>query len=162
MKGDRILVKPGERLPADGIVFEGSSAVNQASITGEAIPVDKSTGDEVFAGTINGQGSLVIEVTKRADDTLLAKIIRLVQEAQSEVPPSQLFVERFEGIYAKIVVAGAILLMILPPFVFKWSWDVTVYRAMIFLVVASVRACVFHYACYSFRDFKWGPPWRTD
>lgn len=140
--GDRILVKPGERLPSDGIVLEGSSAVNQASITGESIPVDKSAGDEVFAGTINGQGSLIVEVTKRVEDTLLAKIIRLVQEAQSELPPSQLFVERFEGIYAKIVVVGAVLLMVLPPFLLKWSWDVTIYRAMIFLVVASPCALV--------------------
>ena len=141
-KGDLVLVKPGESIPADGIVVHGFSSVNQASITGESIPADKSTNDEVFAGTINGQGALQVEVTKPTEDTILSKIIRLVQEAKSEVPPSQLFVERFEGIYAKIIVVLAVLLMILPPFLFHWTWDKTIYRAMIFLVVASPCALV--------------------
>jgi Cd2+/Zn2+-exporting ATPase len=141
-KGDLVLIKPGERIAADGIIQEGHSAVNQASITGESLPVDKTSGDEVFAGTINGQGALTIEVTKPTEATLLAKIIRLVQEAQSEMPPSQLFVERFEGIYAKVVVASAVLLMIIPHYLLGWSWDKTVYRAMIFLVVASPCALV--------------------
>lgn len=140
--GDLILVKPGERIPADGVIHEGHSAINQASITGESVHVDKGKGDEVFAGTINGQGALEIEVTKPAEETLLARIIHLVQEAQNEMPPSQLFVERFEGIYAKIVVAGAILFMTLLPFLFGWSWNDTIYRAMIFLVVASPCALV--------------------
>lgn len=141
-KGDVVLVRPGERIPADGEILEGQSAVDQASITGESIPVDKSVGDEVFAGTINGQGSLKIIVTKPVEETLLARIIHLVQEAKNEMPPSQLFVERFEGIYAKVVVAAALLLMILPPFVLGWTWDETIYRAMIFLVVASPCALV--------------------
>jgi len=141
-QGDFLLVRPGERIAADGIVREGYSSVNQASITGESIPVDKSTGDEVFAGTMNGQGALVIEMTKPAEATLLAKIIHLVQEAQSERPPSQLFMERFEGIYAKIVIIGAILIAVLSPFVLGWSWDETIYKAMIFLVVASPCALV--------------------
>ncbi|MBC2724775.1 MAG: heavy metal translocating P-type ATPase, partial [Desulfosporosinus sp.] len=141
-QGDFLLVRPGERIAADGIVREGYSSVNQASITGESIPVDKSTGDEVFAGTMNGQGALVIEMTKPAEATLLAKIIHLVQEAQSERPPSQLFMERFEGIYAKIVIIGAIVIAVLSPFVLGWSWDETIYKAMIFLVVASPCALV--------------------
>jgi len=140
--GDVVLVRPGERLPADGAVLEGSSAVGQATITGEAIPVDKNPGDEVFAGTINGQGALLIRVTKPAGDTVLARIIHLVQEAKNEQPPSQLFVERFEGVYAKIVVGAALLLMLLPPFALGWSWQDTIYRAMIFLVVASPCALV--------------------
>lgn len=140
--GDLVLVKPGERISADGIIQEGVSAVDQASITGESIPVDKMRGDEVFAGTINDQGALVIEVTKPAEATLLARIIKLVQEAQSEMPPSQLFVKRFEGIYAKVIVAGAALLMVLPPYLLGWTWDKTIYRAMIFLVVASPCALV--------------------
>ena len=141
-QGDRLLVRPGERIAVDGLVREGYSSVNQASITGESIPIDKSTGDEVFAGTMNGQGTLVIEMTKPAEATLLAKIIHLVQEAQSERPPSQLFMERFEGIYAKIVIAGAVLIAVLPPFVLGWSWSETIYKAMIFLVVASPCALV--------------------
>lgn len=140
--GDLMLVKPGERIAADGIVSEGYSAVNQASITGEAIPTDKSPGDEVFAGTMNGQGALIIKVMKPAGATLLAKIIHLVQEAQSERPPSQLFVERFERSYAKIVVIGAMLMAALPPIFLEWTWSETIYKAMIFLVVASPCALV--------------------
>lgn len=137
-----VLVRPGERIPTDGRVVEGQSSVDQASITGESIPVDKMVGEEVFSGTINGQGALKILVTKPAEETVLSRIIHLVQEAKNEMPPSQLFVEKFEGIYAKIVVITAVLLMILPPFAFHWTWDNTIYRAMIFLVVASPCALV--------------------
>ena len=140
--GDHLLVRPGERIAADGIVREGYSSVNQASITGESMPIDKSVDDDVFAGTMNGQGALVIEMTKPAEATLLAKIIHLVQEAQSERPPSQLYMERFERIYAKIVITGAVLISVLPPLILGWSWSETVYKAMIFLVVASPCALV--------------------
>ncbi|MBI1783288.1 MAG: cadmium-translocating P-type ATPase [Sphingobacteriales bacterium] len=141
-KGDVIIVRPGDRIAADGIIIDGYSAINQASITGEAIPVDKAKGDEVFSGTINGQGALQIEVSKPIEETMLAKIIHLVQEAQNEKPPTQLFVERFEGIYAKFVVITAVLLMTLPHFMLNWTWSETIYRAMIFLVVASPCALV--------------------
>ncbi|PUA36104.1 heavy metal translocating P-type ATPase [Paenibacillus elgii] len=140
--GDLVLVKPGERLPADGIVQEGSSAVNQASITGESIPVDKAAGDEVFAGTLNGQGALFVQVTKSSESTLFSKIIRLVQEAQSEMPKSQRFIERFERIYARAIILVTLLLIALPPLLFGWSWNDTFYRAMVFLVVASPCALV--------------------
>ncbi len=141
-RGDVILVRPGDRISADGFIIEGYSAINEASITGEGIPADKKKGDEVFSGTINGQGALEIEVTKPSEETVLSKIIHLVQEAKNEKPPSQLFVERFEGIYAKIVVLIAVLLMTLPPYLFNWTWSDTIYRAMIFLVVASPCALV--------------------
>lgn len=95
--GDIVLVRPGERIPCDGNIIEGYSAVDQASITGESLPVDKSVDDPLYAGTMNGQGALRIVVTKRAEDTLLSRIIHMVQEAKNELPPSQLFVERFEG-----------------------------------------------------------------
>ncbi len=140
--GDIVLVKPGERIPSDGVVREGTSSVNQASITGESVPVDKVSGDEVFAGTLNGQGALFIEVTRSSESTLFAKIIRLVQEAQSEKPSSQLFIERFERIYARIIILVTILLITLPPFLFQWSWSDTFYKAMVFLVVASPCALV--------------------
>ncbi|MBY0009676.1 heavy metal translocating P-type ATPase [Paenibacillus typhae] len=139
---DIVRVRPGERIPCDGIILEGSSAVDQSNITGESVPADKMPEDEVYAGTMNGQGALLIRVTKAAEDTLLSRIIHMVQEAKNELPPSQLFVERFEGIYAKAVVAAALLLMVLPPYLLDWSWEDTIYRAMIFLVVASPCALV--------------------
>ncbi|AZB17242.1 cadmium-translocating P-type ATPase [Chryseobacterium indologenes] len=141
-KGDVILVRPGDRISADGVIINGYSAINEASITGEGIPVDKKKGDEVFSGTINGHGALEIEVTKPSGETILSKIIHLVQEAKNEKPPSQQFVERFEGVYAKVVVGVAVLLMTLPPYLFNWTWSDTIYRAMIFLVVASPCALV--------------------
>lgn len=140
--GDIVLVKNGERIPADGIIKEGASSVNQASITGESVPVDKAVGDDVFAGTLNGEGALFIEVTVSSESTLFAKIIKLVQDAQSEMPKSQRFMERFERIYARIVVAATILLILLPPWLFGWSWNETFYKAMVFLVVASPCALV--------------------
>jgi Cd2+/Zn2+-exporting ATPase len=140
--GDVIVVRPGERIPADGIVTEGHSAVNQASITGESIPVDKAPGDEVYAGTLNGQGALFIEVTRPAESTLFARIIRLVQEAESEKPASQLFMERFEKIYARVVVLATLLLIVIPPLAAGWTWTQALYKAMVFLVVASPCALV--------------------
>jgi len=140
--GDIVVVKPGERIPADGCVVDGASSVNQASITGESIPVDKETGSEVFAGTMNGQGALFVEVSRPGESTLFAKIIRLVQEAQSEKPASQQFMDRFERIYARAIIAISLLLIVVPPLVFGWSWEQTFYKTMVFLVVASPCALV--------------------
>ncbi|RKD24339.1 copper-translocating P-type ATPase [Ammoniphilus oxalaticus] len=139
---DLVIVKPGERIPADGIVKDGVSFVDQAMITGESVPVEKATGEEVFAGTLNGQGSLIIEVTSSSESTLFSKIIRMVQEAQSEKPASQQFMERFESTYAKSVLGITVVLIMIPPFVFGWSWTEALYRAMVFLVVASPCALV--------------------
>jgi Cd2+/Zn2+-exporting ATPase len=135
--GDRIVVRPGARIPADGSVVEGVSSVNQAPITGESAPVDKTAGADVFAGSINGHGALYLAVTRAPGETLLARIIELVKEAQANRPESQLFIERFERGYAKVVVAGAILLGALPSVFGWWTGREAVYRAMIFLVVAS-------------------------
>lgn len=140
--GDLLLVRPGDIIPADGKVYRGDSAVNQASITGESLPVEKSAGSEVFAGTVNGEGPLYIEVTKAAENTLFAKIIKMVEEAETEVPNSQRFIKRFESIYARVVVASTVGLIILPPFLLDWSWSATFYKAMVFLVVASPCALV--------------------
>ncbi|RXZ76715.1 cadmium-translocating P-type ATPase [Paenibacillaceae bacterium] len=140
--GDIVIVKPGERIPADGIVVEGSSAVNQASITGESIPVDKEAGDEVFAGTLNDQGALFIRINRPGEATLFAKIIRLVQEAQSEKPVSQLFMERFERRYARAIILISVLLIALPPLLLQWPLQTAFYKAMVFLVVASPCALV--------------------
>lgn len=99
--GNLILVRPGERVPADGRISEGQSFVNESSLTGESEPVDKTVGDDVFAGTLNGQGALFVEVTRTSESSLFSKIIKLVQEAQSEKPASQQFIEKFEHRYAK-------------------------------------------------------------
>ncbi|MNB81168.1 Zinc-transporting ATPase [compost metagenome] len=140
--GDLLLVRPGELIPADGKVCRGESSVNQASITGESLPVEKAVGSEVFAGTVNGEGPLYIEVTTAAEHTLFAKIIKMVEEAETEVPDSQRFIKRLESVYARAVVVATIGLITLPPFVLDWSWGNTFYKAMVFLVVASPCALV--------------------
>lgn len=140
--GDLFLVKPGELISADGQINRGYSSVNQASITGEAHPVDKTTGDEVFAGTLNGEGVLYVEVTKTAEATVFAKIIRLVEEAESEVPDSQRFIKRFESFYARIVVLVTLVVIVLAPLLLGWTWGNSFYKAMVFLVVASPCALV--------------------
>ena len=135
--GDRILIKPGELIPADGLVKEGTSTVNQAPITGESVPVEKTEGDEAFAGTINGGGALVLELHKPPESSLIQRVIRLVEEAKTTQPPSQQFLERFERGYAKVIVVSALLLLVLPPLLLNWGWETTIYRALVFLVVAS-------------------------
>ncbi|WML49866.1 heavy metal translocating P-type ATPase [Neobacillus sp. PS3-34] len=140
--GDQILVKPGERVPSDGRILKGKTNIDEAAITGESFPVSKSDSDEVFAGTVNLTGSITVEITKRSTETLFHKIIELVQNAQSEKSPSQLFIERFEGMYVKIVLAIVLLMMFLPHFLLGWSWHESFYRAMILLVVASPCALV--------------------
>ncbi|CAG9622921.1 heavy metal translocating P-type ATPase [Sutcliffiella rhizosphaerae] len=140
--GDHVLVKPGERIPTDGMIVSGESAIDEAAITGESIPLEKQNGDEVFAGTMNVNGTVVVEVTKLSTETLFQKIINLVQNAQSEKSPSQQFLERFEGPYVKIVLGVVLVMMFLPYFLLGWSWNETFYRAMILLVVASPCALV--------------------
>lgn len=135
--GDRLLVKPGELIPTDALIIEGASSLNEASITGESLPVEKSIGDEVFAGTINGTGALILEVNQPPESSLIQRVIRLVAQAQTEAPPSQMFIERLERGYAKVIVICGVLLIILPPFIFNWDWETTIYKALIFLVVAS-------------------------
>ena len=139
---DHILVKPGERIPADGAILKGYTNIDEATITGESMPVSKENDDEVFAGTVNLTGSITVKVTKKSSETLFSKIIELVQSAQSEKSPSQLFIERFEGAYVKAVLAVVVLMMFLPHFLLGWNWTETFYRAMILLVVASPCALV--------------------
>lgn len=135
--GDEILVKPGELIPTDGIVIDGYSTLNQAAITGESMPVEKTVGEAVFAGTLNGNGALKLRVHQPPESSLLQRVIRLVEQAQTEKPPSQQLIERFERGYAKVIVLIGILLALLPPVLANWSWETTIYRALIFLVVAS-------------------------
>lgn len=140
--GDHILVKPGERIPSDGRIIKGQTHLDEAAITGESIPVSKGFDEDVFAGTVNLNGSITIEITKESTDTLFQKIIQLVQSAQSEKSPSQLFIEKFEGTYVKVVLIVVAIMMFAPHFLLGWSWTETFYRAMILLVVASPCALV--------------------
>ncbi|MEH7181289.1 heavy metal translocating P-type ATPase [Neobacillus vireti] len=140
--GDQILVKPGERIPSDGIIKNGFTNIDEAAITGESMPVSKGLDKEVFAGTVNLTGAITVQTSKASNETLFHKIIELVQSAQSEKSPSQLFIERFEGTYVKTVLAAVLLMMFLPYFLLDWSWNESFYRAMILLVVASPCALV--------------------
>jgi Zn2+/Cd2+-exporting ATPase len=140
--GDHILVKPGERVPADGRIINGHTNIDEAAITGESMPVSKGKQAEVFCGTVNLTGAITVQTTKASNETLFQKIIELVQSAQSEKSPSQLFIERFEGTYVKTVLLVVFLMMILPHFLLGWSWQESFYRAMILLVVASPCALV--------------------
>ncbi len=135
--GDLVLVKPGELIPTDGLIVEGESSLNEAAITGESIPIWKRPGDEVFAGTLNGRGALRLEIHKSPESNLIQRIVRLVENAQMQTPPSQAFIENFEKGYAQVILVVGILLAIVPPFLLHWSWENTIYRALIFLVVAS-------------------------
>ena len=140
--GDHVLVKPGERIPVDGVIFKGQSTIDEAAITGESMPVTKEVGTDVFAGTVNLNGTLTIKVTKHSDETMFQKIIKLVESAQSEKSPSQQFIERFESIYVKIVLIIVLLMLFVPHYAFGWDWSTTFYRAMVLLVVASPCALV--------------------
>jgi Cd2+/Zn2+-exporting ATPase len=137
-----VVVKNGERIPLDGVVAVGRSAVNQAPITGESVPVDKQPGDSVFAGSINGEGSLEIRVTKSSGDTTLARIIRLVEEAQEQKAPMQRFVDVFARYYTPTVAAVALLLFVAPPLAFGAEWSVWLYRACVLLIIACPCALV--------------------
>ncbi|MDQ3466871.1 MAG: heavy metal translocating P-type ATPase, partial [Chloroflexota bacterium] len=139
--GDLVRVKPGGRIPADGRIVEGTAAVDQAAITGESIPVDKVADDDVFAGTICGAGSLLIEVTRLADDSTLARIVHQVEEAQGSRAPSQALIDRFAAIYTPVVIAAAVLLAsggaLLSDEPRTW-----IYRALVLLVIACPCALV--------------------
>ncbi|HLR80855.1 MAG TPA: heavy metal translocating P-type ATPase [Bacillota bacterium] len=140
--GDKILVRASERIPADGTIVKGHTGVDESAITGESIPVSKGLNQEVFAGTVALDGSIFVEITKPADETLFQKIIQMVQSAQDEKSPTQLFIERFEGTYVKIVLAVVIIMMFLPYLFFGWTLTESIYRAMVLLVVASPCALV--------------------
>ncbi|MEX2584297.1 MAG: cation-translocating P-type ATPase [Gemmatimonadota bacterium] len=140
--GQLILIRPGERIAADGRVTSGGTEVDQSAITGEAVPVRKDAGDEVFAGTINQSGSLVIVVTQPAGETMLARIVRLVAAAQEERAPAQHFIDRFAHPYTLLVVLGTVIAAVAPPLAWGVDWGEAFYRSMTLLVVASPCALV--------------------
>lgn len=140
--GARFRVRPGDRIPLDGRVTEGVGSVDQSPITGESVPVPKSPGDEVFAGTINGEGALTVESTKPASDTTLARITRMVGDAQSKRAPSEQWVETFAKYYTPAVMALALTVLIVPPLVLGEAWSEWLYRALVLLVIACPCALV--------------------
>ena len=131
-----IVVKPGEKIPLDGKVINGISSVNQASITGESMPVLKKINDEVYAGTLNNEGFLEIKVTKRSDETVLSRIIKLVEEAQKMKSPTEKFIDKFSKYYTPSVMFLAITVATIPTFMFSLPFDEWIYKALVLLVIS--------------------------
>ena len=140
--GDILLVRPGEKFATDGAVRAGTSAVDQAPITGESVPVDKGPGEPVYAGTLNGHGALEVEGTRRVADTTLARIIHLVEKAQAQRAPSQQLVERFARVYTPVVFGLALGLMVVPSLLFGLPWGPWIYRGLALLIVSCPCALV--------------------
>ncbi len=140
--GDVVLIEPGERIPVDGKVINGRSAVDQSPITGESMPVEKAAGDTVFAGTLNKQGALDVRATQAAGHTTLSRIIQLVEEAQDAKAPTERFLDKFEQIYAAFILGSIALIIIIPPLLFGADFEPNFYRAMVLMTVASPCALV--------------------
>ncbi|GCF12704.1 cadmium-transporting ATPase [Haloarcula mannanilytica] len=140
--GDVVVIRPGEKIPMDGEVIDGTSAVNQAPITGESVPVDKTEGDEVYAGTINEEGYLEVQVTAAASDNTLSRIVQMVEDAQSNKTEREQFVERFSSYYTPVVVAFAVLVTLASPAVLGVAWSTAVVHGLTLLVLACPCAFV--------------------
>ena len=137
-----VRVRPGERIALDGLITSGRSAINQAPITGESLPVEKAEGDQVFAGTINETGSFEYKVTAGASDSTLARIIHAVESAQGSRAPTQRFVDQFARVYTPAVFAVSVLVAVVPPLAFGGAWFDWVYKALVLLVIACPCALV--------------------
>ncbi len=140
--GSIILVRPGDRIAADGVILSGSSAIDEATVTGESVPKRKSEGDAVFAGTINSDGVLRVEVTAAASDNTIARIVRLVEEAQESKAPMERFIDRFARIYTPGVLVAGALVAVLPPLLFAGSWDEWIYKGLAILLIGCPCALV--------------------
>ncbi|HLL49276.1 MAG TPA: heavy metal translocating P-type ATPase, partial [Thermomicrobiales bacterium] len=140
--GEIVLVRPGERLPVDGCVLAGETAIDQSAITGESLPVAKRIGDTCFAGTINSHGAIQVRVDRLHQESTLARIVQFVEQAQAEKSATQRFTDRFEGWYAVGVIAFSTLVGVIPPLVLGQGWEPSIYRAITLLVVASPCALV--------------------
>jgi len=135
--GDVVVVKPGERVPVDGTITAGESSIDQSAITGESVPVERKPGDEVFAGTINQDNALDVRMTRLARDNTLARVMQLVAEAQDQKSPTQRFTETFARRFVPAVLIGTVLVIVLLPLLFGWTWSASFYRGMLLLVAAS-------------------------
>ncbi|MCQ0972085.1 cadmium-translocating P-type ATPase [Paracoccus sp. TK19116] len=140
--GQIVLVRPGARIPADGEVIDGISGVDESPVTGESVPKPKEPGDAVFAGSINTEAALRVQVTKAAEDNTISRIIRLVEEAESARAPTERFIDRFSRVYMPAVVGVALLVAIVPPLAFAQAWDVWIYRALALLLIGCPCALV--------------------
>ncbi|MGM0558924.1 MAG: heavy metal translocating P-type ATPase [Myxococcota bacterium] len=140
--GEVFVVRPGEAMATDGVVVSGTSSVNEAPVTGESMPVEKEPGDEVFAGTVNGEGALEVEANSQFVDNTLSRIIRMVEEAQERKGTSQRFIERFGNVYSPAVLLVGILVAIVPPLVFAQGWTEWITRATVLVVAAAPCALV--------------------
>lgn len=134
---DVVVVKPGERVPVDGVITAGESSIDQSAITGESVPVERKPGDDVFAGTINQDNALDVRMTRLARDNTLARVMQLVAEAQEQKSPTQRFTETFARRFVPAVLIGTLLVILLLPLVFGWTWSASFYRGMLLLVAAS-------------------------
>lgn len=139
---DVMIIRPGDKIAMDGEIIKGETAINQAAITGESLPAEKGPGAEVFAGTLNTLGAIEVRITKLAQDTTIAKIIQMVEEAQSKRAPSQAFVEKFAAVYTPIVMALATGIIFIPPLLMGLEWAPWIYRGLALLVVACPCALV--------------------
>lgn len=135
--GERVVIKPASRLPVDGTVESGTSAVNQAPVTGESVPVEKSAGAPVYAGSVNGEGALVVVVTAVVGDRTLDRVVKLVAEAETQKAPTQRFTDRFEQVFVPLVLVADVAIIVVPSLMGWWTWTESFYRGMALLVAAS-------------------------
>lgn len=140
--GDRVLVRPGDRIPADGVILTGEGDINEAPVTGESVPVQKKPADQVFAGTINVSAVLTVRVTASSADNTIARVVRLVEEAQESKAPTERFIDRFSRYYTPVVVLIAILVAILPPLAMGAAWGTWIYRGLAILLIGCPCALV--------------------
>ncbi|GBF72185.1 heavy metal translocating P-type ATPase [Paenibacillus sp. 598K] len=140
--GDLVKIKPGEKIPSDGVVEDGKSSVNEAAITGESLPVEKSAGESVYGGAINNEGLLFVRITKAYEDSSLAKILHLVQEAQETKTPTELFINRFARYYTPLIMLVALLVTLAPPLLFDGDWQTWLYQGLSVLIVGCPCALI--------------------
>jgi Cd2+/Zn2+-exporting ATPase len=155
--GATILVRPGDRISADGTILSGESAIDEAPVTGESTPVRKSQGDTVFAGTVNGDAALRVTVTAAAADNTIARVVRLVEEAQEKKAPTERFIDRFSRYYTPGVVIVAALVAILPPLLAGGAWDEWVYKGLAILLIGCPCALVISTPPPSPRRYRQAP-----
>jgi Cd2+/Zn2+-exporting ATPase len=146
-----VRIKPGARIPVDGVIVIGSTSVDQASVTGESIPVDKAPGDAVFAGTINATATIQVRVTALPSNSVLSRIIHAVEQAQGSRAPTQQFVDKFAAVYTPAVFVLALGVALLTPWLMDWTWAQAIYKALVLLVIACPCALVIAFNAFSIR-----------